>query len=76
MAKAYVLINVDTAYTTQVVQRISGLSGVGEVHEVLGPFDVVAEVETTGMEDIVMVLRQEIRVIPGVRNTMTCITVD
>ena len=76
MAKAYVLINVDTAYTAQVVQRISGLSGVGEVHEVLGPFDVVAEVETTGMEDIVMVLRQEIRVIPGVRNTMTCITVD
>ena len=76
MAKAYVLINVDTAYTAQVVQRISGLSGVGEVHEVLGPFDVVAEVETTGMENIVMVLRQEIRVIPGVRNTMTCITVD
>ena len=76
MAKAYVLINVDTAYTNQVVERISGLSGVGEVHEVLGPFDVVAEVETSGMEDIVAVLRQEIRVIPGVRNTMTCITVD
>jgi DNA-binding Lrp family transcriptional regulator len=76
LAKAYVLINVDTAYTAQVMERINRLTGIGEVHEVLGPFDVVAEVETRGMEDLVVVLRNEIRVIPGVRNTVTCITVD
>ncbi|MQF69732.1 Lrp/AsnC family transcriptional regulator [SAR202 cluster bacterium AD-804-J14_MRT_500m] len=76
MPKAYVLINVDTAYTSQVMERINGLAGIGEVHEVLGPFDVVAEVETSGMQDLIVVLRDEIRVIPGVKNTVTCITVD
>ena len=70
------LINVDTAYTSQVMERINGLAGIGEVHEVLGPFDVVAEVETSGMQDLIVVLRDEIRVIPGVKNTVTCITVD
>ena len=66
----------DTAYTSQVMERINGLAGIGEVHEVLGPFDVVAEVETSGMQDLIVVLRDEIRVIPGVKNTVTCITVD
>ena len=45
MIKAYVLINSETAYTYQVVEKIKGISGVVEIHEVLGPYDIVAEVE-------------------------------
>ncbi|MCZ6867689.1 MAG: Lrp/AsnC ligand binding domain-containing protein [Dehalococcoidia bacterium] len=76
MIKAYVLINSETAYTYQVVEKIKGISGVVEIHEVLGPYDIVAEVEAADIDSILHILRQEIRVILGVRNTVTCITTD
>ncbi len=76
MIKAYVLINSETAYTNQVVEKIRGISGVVEIHEVLGPYDIVAEVEAADIDSILHILRQEIRVILGVRNTVTCITTD
>jgi DNA-binding Lrp family transcriptional regulator len=58
------------------VEKIRGISGVVEIHEVLGPYDIVAEVEAVDMDSILHILRQEIRVILGVRNTVTCITTD
>lgn len=76
MIKAYVLINSETAYTNQVVEKIRGIGGVVEIHEVLGPYDIVAEVEAADIDSILHILRQEIRVILGVRNTVTCITID
>ena len=76
MIKAYVLINSETAYTNQVVEKIRGIGGVVEIHEVLGPYDIVAEVEAADIDSILHILRQEIRVILGVRNTVTCITTD
>ncbi len=76
MIKAYVLINSETAYTNQVVGKIRGISGVVEIHEVLGPYDIVAVVEAADIDSILHILRQEIRVILGVSNTVTCITTD
>ncbi|MBI2871600.1 MAG: Lrp/AsnC ligand binding domain-containing protein [Chloroflexi bacterium] len=42
------------------------------VHEVLGPYDIVVELETDTPEDITAILRQKIRTIRGVTNTVTC----
>ena len=76
MAKAYVLINADTAYGEIVVDRLNELNSVVEVHEVLGPFDVVAEVEAGEIQEIIHILRHQIRIIEGVRNTTTCVIVE
>ena len=44
MTKAYVLISSEIAYTKDVLEGLRKLEGLVEVHEVLGPYDIVAEV--------------------------------
>ena len=75
MVKAYVLITVDTTMTQDVVDRLRRIQGVTEVNEVLGPYDVVVELEVERLEDVTDILRTEIRRIPGVRNTLTCVSI-
>lgn len=74
MIKAFILINTETNLTKQTVDRIQCLDGVLKVHEVLGPYDLVVELEATLLEEITEILRSKIRPISGVRNTVTCVS--
>ena len=76
MTKAYVLINADVAYTKQVMDRLREMQGLVEVHEVLGPYDIVAAVEADDVHSILRILQTDIRGIAGIRNTVTCITTN
>ena len=70
--KAFVLINVAPENTKVVVERLSVISG-AVVHEVLGPHDIVVDLEADTQEEITAVLRNKIRPLHGVTNTVTCI---
>ncbi len=76
MTKAYVLINSEVAYTEQVMDGLRKLEGLVEVHEVLGPYDIVAEVVAENVESILVILQKDIRSIGGIRNTVTCVTTN
>jgi len=76
VVKAYILITVETALTKDVLEHLRRLKEAVEVHEVLGPYDIVVELETPRFEDVTTILRQKIRPIPGVRNTLTCVDVE
>ncbi len=76
MTKAYVLITSEVAYTKDVLEALRKLEGLVEVHEVLGPYDIVAEVVAENVEAILVILQQHIRNIGGIRNTVTCVTTD
>ena len=76
MTKAYVLITSEVAYTKDVLEGLRKLDGVVEVHEVLGPYDIVAEVVAKNVEAILVILQRDIRSIGGIRNTVTCVTTD
>jgi DNA-binding Lrp family transcriptional regulator len=71
-ANAYILVNVEPAKTQVVVQQLRKIPGT-VVREVLGPYDMVVELEADTQEDITSVLRNRIRAINGVTNTVTCI---
>jgi DNA-binding Lrp family transcriptional regulator len=71
-ASAYILINVEPASTQAVFDRLSAIPG-AVVHEVLGPYDMIVDLETDSQEDITAVLRHRIRPIHGITNTLTCI---
>lgn len=71
--KAYVLIGADPSKTKQVVAQLSHVPGIREVNEVMGPYDIVAEVEITEMSEMTAILRQQIRAIEGVKSTVTCV---
>lgn len=74
MIKAFILITTETNLTKQTVDRIQRLDGVLKVHEVLGPYDLVVELEATLLEEITEILRSKIRPISGVLNTVTCVS--
>ena len=71
-ANAYILINVEPAKTREVIERLERVSG-GHVREVLGPYDIVMELEAGTPEDLTEILRHRIRPINGVTNTVTCL---
>ena len=71
-ARAYVLITLETSLPQQVVERLHQVRSVVGVHEVIGPYDVVVELEADTYEDLTAVLRQQIRPIKGIRTTVTC----
>ncbi|MEX2430995.1 MAG: Lrp/AsnC ligand binding domain-containing protein [Dehalococcoidia bacterium] len=75
MTHAYVLINVDPTRTEAVVERLSAIPG-SRVHEVLGPYDIVVELESEAPEYITRILREKIRHVPGVTSTVTCTWVE
>ena len=71
-ANAFILVNVEPASTGSVVERLKSISG-AVVHEVMGPYDFVVDIEADTQEDITSILRNQIRPLLGVTNTVTCI---
>ena len=71
-ANAFVLINVDPENTQAVMDQLERIPG-AVVHEVLGPYDIVVDMEAATQEDLTGTLRNKIRPIHGVTNTVTCI---
>ena len=68
---AYILITVEPARTRAVLERLQDIPG-SVVHEVLGPYDMVVDLETDTQEDITAILRNRVRPIHGITNTVTC----
>ena len=56
-------------------QLIAVIEGVKEVNEVLGPFDIVVEIQMDTLEQISECLRDKIRGIEGVKDTVTCVRI-
>lgn len=71
-ANAFILVNVDPANTASVTDRLRSIPR-AVVHEVLGPYDIVIDIEADTQEEITAILRNKIRSLHGVTNTVTCI---
>ena len=71
--KAYIMVTVEPGATQQVVAALRKVRHATEVNEVLGPYDVVVELEPERLDDITEVLRRAVRPNPGIRNTLTCV---
>ena len=74
-ANAYVLMNVEPQRTQAVLELLRVIPG-AIVREVLGPYDVVMELEKDTAVDITSVVRSKIRAISGVISTVTCLWVE
>jgi DNA-binding Lrp family transcriptional regulator len=73
-ASAYILINVEPANTRAVLEQLQLIPG-AVAHEVLGPYDLVVDLEADTQEDITAILRHKIRPIHGITNTVTCVCI-
>ncbi len=74
-AHAYILIEVTPAETQRVVAHLRAVPG-ALVREVLGPFDIIVELEAESPEYITSILREKIRPLTGVLHTVTCAWIE
>jgi DNA-binding Lrp family transcriptional regulator len=72
--KAYVLVVTDPGKTRRVMQAMSEVPSIVEMHEVMGPYDIVAEIEVENLQDIPPILGGKIRALEGIESTTSLVT--
>ena len=74
MIKAYVLVVTNPGETKNVVAAVKQIAGVQELHEVMGPYDIVIELEVESLSDVPPILSDKIRSVPGIESTTSLVT--
>jgi DNA-binding Lrp family transcriptional regulator len=74
MIKAYVLVVTNPGETKNVYAAAKATPGVVEIHEVMGPYDIVIEIEVDSLSDVPPILSDRIRTIPGIESTTSLVT--
>lgn len=72
--KAYVLIVTNPGKTKQVFGQIEKIEGISEIHEVMGPYDIVVELDVGSLQEIPPILGDRIRPIDGIQSTTSLVT--
>ena len=72
-ANAFILVNVNPENTRGLVERLRGISCVVVNEFWVHPYDLVVDVEADTQEEITSILRNKIRPLHGITNTVTCI---
>ena len=75
MVKAYLFIVVKKGGEKIVAEKIRNMTGITDVSELYGEYDIIAKVEKKDMEDLQKFLTNEIRAVDEVERTSTMITV-
>jgi len=73
MVKAFVLVVTDPPMQKIVSNQLIGLPYVVGVHEVMGPYDIVVELEAEQLNQISAVLSDSMRVIKGMKSTTSLV---
>jgi DNA-binding Lrp family transcriptional regulator len=74
MVKAYVLVVANPGATKAAFAALKDTPGVVECHEVMGPYDIVVEIEVANLSDVPAILSEKIRTIDGVESTTSLVT--
>jgi DNA-binding Lrp family transcriptional regulator len=72
--KAYILVVTDPGATKRVFDALAAVPGVTEIHEVMGPYDIIAEIEVPNLVDVPPILSSRIRIIPGIQSTTSLVS--
>jgi DNA-binding Lrp family transcriptional regulator len=76
MPTAYILINYEIGTEDKILNRIKNLSGVVEVSEVNGIYDIIVKITSDNLDDIKETITKHIRTIKTIRSTMTLIVTE
>jgi DNA-binding Lrp family transcriptional regulator len=76
MPTAYILINYEIGTEDRILNRLKNLSGVVEVSEVNGIYDIIVKITSDNLDDIKETITKHIRTIKTIRSTMTLIVTE
>ena len=72
MLSAYVLIETEVGKVARVAQAMTKLDGVQLAEDLADPYDVIARVEASGLNELGRLIVFRIQVVDGVTRTLTC----
>ncbi len=72
--KAYVLVVTDPGATKRVYDTLVQIPGVTELHEVMGPYDIIIEISVPTLADVPAILSTQIRTVPGIQSTTSLVS--
>lgn len=73
MIKAYVLIVTNPGATRRVAESLKALPDVDEIHEVMGPYDIVVELVVENLSEVPPILADRIRTLEGIQSTTSLV---
>jgi DNA-binding Lrp family transcriptional regulator len=73
MIKAYVLIVTQPGATRRVVEALTDVPHISTIHEVMGPYDIVVELEAEALTDVPPILSDRIRTLEGIQSTTSLV---
>jgi len=76
MPTAYILINYEIGTEDKILNRLKNLTGVVEVSEVNGIYDIIMKITSDNLDDIRETITKHIRTIKTIRSTMTLIVAE
>jgi DNA-binding Lrp family transcriptional regulator len=74
-ARAYVLVETAVGKTKAVVTSLKKMEGIKSVDTVTGPYDVIAIVEASTLNDVGDIITSKIHAVDGISRTVTCLVV-
>ncbi len=75
MVQAYILIQTDVGKAASVASAIAELEGVALAEDVTGPYDVIARVEASTVDELGKLVIAKIQDVDGITRTLTCTVV-
>jgi DNA-binding Lrp family transcriptional regulator len=74
VVRAYVLIEMVAGQSRNLVDTLTGISGVRDVVRVTGPYDVIVVMEGDDLDQISNFVTDSIHTLKGVVRTTTCVS--
>jgi DNA-binding Lrp family transcriptional regulator len=75
VVQAYILIQTEVGKAASVAEQIAGITGVTLAEDVTGPYDVIARVEASNVDDLGRLVIAKLQDVPGITRTLTCTVV-
>ena len=72
MLSAYVLIETQVGKVAHVVQALHDLDGVQVAEDLAGPYDVIAKIHASGLDQLGRLVASRIQAVDGITRTLTC----
>ena len=71
--KAFVLVVTEPSATRRVATAIKEIDQVIDVHEVMGPYDIVVELQAEQLREISTVILDQLRSMDGIQSTTSLV---
>jgi DNA-binding Lrp family transcriptional regulator len=69
---AYILIQTEVGKAAQVAKDIVDITGVQQVEDVTGPYDVIGRAEAHSIDELGQLVVARVQAVDGITRTLTC----